>query len=584
MQSLSSTYTQEATSSSGNSQRIELRVQYPAQEERMPHPLPVIPDEDVIIPAAYRCNAERRALIHRITTTVTDETAAFSNVLLPLAQLDDEQSQLKEVTKALRFASTRNKTQNAACTAERIWNDYLVEEAQPDQLYHLVCAVAAKDEPLGPESRRILNQRLQWYRNHGLIGVDAKTRRDFIETRHRISQLCTRFSRSQQEIDGNYLLFSTSDLHGVCQEKVARLPFTADGRRIVPLTPAFYNIIMMQAHSSDTRRRMYTAGAQRCPENIDVFRETILLRNDNAKRLGYATHADARLQERMMPSVPAAHQMLTTLGDKLLPLSNDYYDDLRDRKAQTDKGGIKLNDWDFQYLHGLGDAEGIKLEAQLQEYFPFDQTVNATLNKIMDLFQLEARQLSTEGVAGHVWAPDITVYSVWDTQQGAFIGYLYLDLHDRPNKHKGNQTINIQPGYVRPDGQRTYPATCLIASFRPRMLDGIPLLSHANVITVFHELGHALHDLLSRTSHSCFHGHRVCLEFGEAIGTLMENWAWHHDGVGVHYTRVSQEARRAWTDRHPGVDLPEAHIPRALLETLAERRRKRRICATLTQV
>lgn len=582
MQSLSTTYTQQTPS--GSSQRIELRVQSP---ERLPQALPIIPDEDVIIPAAHRCNAQRRALIHRIATTVTDETAAFANVLLPLAQLEDEQSQLKEVTRALRFASTRNKTQNTACTAERIWNDYWIKEAQPDQLYRLVCAVAAKDEPLGPESRRILNQRVQWYRSHGLMGLDAKTRRDFIETRHRISQLCARFHRSQQEIDGSYLFFSTLDLHGVCQDKVARLPFTADGRRIVPLICAFYSLIMTQAHSSDTRRRMYAAWAQRCPENVDIFRETITLRGSNAKRLGYANHAEARLQERMMPSVAAAQQMLTTLGDKLLPLSNEYYDDMRDRKSQTDKGGIKLDDWDFPYLHGLGDAEDMALEAQLYEYFPFDQTVKAILDKVMGLLELEAQQLSAEAVARHVWAPDIAVYSVWDTQQRAFVGYLYLDLHDRPNKHKGNQTINIQPGYVRPDGERIFPSTCIITSFRPRMLDGVPLLNHANVITVFHELGHALHDLLSRTSHSRFHGHRVCVEFGEAIGMLMENWAWHrdfNDNVGVHYTRVSDEARRAWTDRHPNKDLPEAQIPQHLLETIAEKRRKRRSFATLSQV
>lgn len=85
------------------------------------------------------------------------------------------------------------------------------------------------------------------------------------------------------------------------------------------------------------------------------------------------------------------------------------------------------------------------------------------------------------------------------------------------------------------------------------------------------ELGHCMHDLLARTKYQQFHGYNVCLEFGEAIGIMLENWAWMKEvlcALGCHYTRLDPNFSDEWKETHPGKDLPPEKISDLLLAPL----------------
>ena len=91
----------------------------------------------------------------------------------------------------------------------------------------------------------------------------------------------------------------------------------------------------------------------------------------------------------------------------------------------------------------------------------------------------------------------------------------------------------------------------------------------------FAELGHAMHDLLARTKYEMFHGYGVCLEFGEAIGMMLENWCWMPDqlkAISRHYTRIDPKYMSAWQQENRGSTLPPETIPDELLFNLIQRR------------
>jgi metallopeptidase MepB len=126
------------------------------------------------------------------------------------------------------------------------------------------------------------------------------------------------------------------------------------------------------------------------------------------------------------------------------------------------------------------------------------------------------------------WHEDVKIFSVWDDEGegGSFVGYLYLDLHPRPGKYGHAANFSLQPGYLYPNGTRRYPATALVCNFSKPTATKPSLLKHDEVVTLFHELGHGIHDLAGRTKYSRFHGTSVVRDFVEAPSQMLENWCW----------------------------------------------------------
>ena len=126
------------------------------------------------------------------------------------------------------------------------------------------------------------------------------------------------------------------------------------------------------------------------------------------------------------------------------------------------------------------------------------------------------------------WHEDVKIFSVWDDEGegGGFVGYLYLDLHPRPGKYGHAANFSLQPGYILPNGTRRYPATALVCNFSKPTETKPSLLKHDEVVTLFHELGHGIHDLAGRTKYSRFHGTSVVRDFVEAPSQMLENWCW----------------------------------------------------------
>lgn len=179
-------------------------------------------------------------------------------------------------------------------------------------------------------------------------------------------------------------------------------------------------------------------------------------------------------------------------------------------------------------------------EIQVAEYFPLLPTISAMLRFFGHLFGLEfveikededRQNVSPTGQASDVvWDESVILYAVWDddsqgTDRG-FVGYLYLDLYPRPGKYGHAFCATPRFGFQRPDGTRCYPATCLIANITKPTSSKPSLLKHGEVVTLLHELGHGMHDLVSRTTYSRFHGISVVRDFVEAPSQMLENWCW----------------------------------------------------------
>ncbi|KDN68600.1 putative peptidase family M3 [Colletotrichum sublineola] len=137
-------------------------------------------------------------------------------------------------------------------------------------------------------------------------------------------------------------------------------------------------------------------------------------------------------------------------------------------------------------------------QEKIAEYFPLQHTVSHMLSIFKTLFGFVFHNKG--GHQEHVWHDEVLLFSVWDDVEqggGGFIGYLYLDLFPREGKTTGAANFNVVPGYTREDDSRQYPATALVCDVSRPTTESPSLLRHDEVVTLFHELGHAIHDLVA---------------------------------------------------------------------------------------
>ena len=204
----------------------------------------------------------------------------------------------------------------------------------------------------------------------------------------------------------------------------------------------------------------------------------------------------------------------------------------------------ELYKWDRPYYTRLFKEKKYAVDnLKIAEYFPLHPVVTAMLKLFGDLFGFvfielkddeDRAKISPTGKASDLtWHEDVILYSVWndDDAGGEFVGYLYLDLHPRPGKYGNAQCYGLQLGFSHPDGQRQYPSTVLITNFTKPTKEKPSLLHHNELVMLFHELGHGMHDLSGRSQYSRFHGAETVGDFNEAPSQMLENWCWDTAGL-----------------------------------------------------
>ena len=166
-------------------------------------------------------------------------------------------------------------------------------------------------------------------------------------------------------------------------------------------------------------------------------------------------------------------------------------------------------------------------DQKVAEYFPLDHTISSMLRIFETLFGLEFVEVTD--ASKNVWHPDTKQFRVYNEKPAAggaeqtFVGWLYLDLHPRDGKYGHAANFNLQPGFTGRDGRRRHPATALVCNFSKPTPTKPSLLKHDEVVTLFHELGHGIHDLAAATHYSRFHGTNVVRDFVEAPSQMLES-------------------------------------------------------------
>ncbi|KAI8931158.1 hypothetical protein NX059_011511 [Plenodomus lindquistii] len=522
------------------------------------------------------------------------DSASFASVLLPGAHDDNKMAIEAHIIGFYNAVSTNKELRDASSEAEQLLDDFGIESSMREDVFNLVDAVLKKGEKLDPESQRLLEKEHKSYIRNGLSLPAGEKRDRFKEIKQRLSQISIAFGKNLNEENGG-LWFTPEELDGVPEDVVSGLKKgEGENEGKLWLTFKYPDLFptLKYATNAETRKTVFVANENKCPENVALFREAILLRDEAARILGYDNHAQFRIEDKMAKTTKTVDDFLADLRVRLAPGGEKEIEKLKELKKQDTKErgltgplteGYYL--WDNRYYDRLMLEKDYQLDHQvIAEYFPLQTTIQGMLKIFEELFGLvfveivgeEDRAALAEGGKGSdiVWHPDVQIFSVWDDEgEGSgFVGYLYLDLFPRDGKYGHAANFNLQPGYIDENGKRRYPATALVCNFSKPTPKKPSLLKHEEVVTLFHELGHGIHDLVSRTTYARFHGTNTVRDFVEAPSQMLENWCWTPSqlrSLSHHYSYLSPDYEAAYlSSTTTATKKPAEKIPNSLVANL----------------
>ena len=282
------------------------------------------------------------------------------------------------------------------------------------------------------------------------------------------------------------------------------------------------------AENRDLREEIYRAMFMRCNrgneyDNKEIVAEMLDLRIERANLLGYPTHADYVLTERMAGEPGNVYDLLLQIWDPALQKAKEEAAMMQEM-IHEEGGAFQLESWDWWYY-----AEKIRQsrydidEEELRQYFSLEAVKEGLFSVVNNLFGLTF-ELRDDLPAYH---EEVLAYEVKD-RDGSHVGILYMDFHPRPGKRSGAWSTSIRKQHVK-DGQFVHPVQLIVMNFTRPTGDQPALLSFDEAETFFHEFGHALHSLLSECNYLTVSGTSVARDFVELPSQIMENWQSHPD-------------------------------------------------------
>ncbi len=402
--------------------------------------------------------------------------------------------------------------------------------------------------PRNAGEARLLNRTVRLFERNGLALPDdrlAVVRQNKAE----LATLETRFLANLNN-DNTTLEFSGEELAGVPPEALSTFTKTGKGTYLVTTKYPDFAAVMSNAENASTRKTISIAYANRqAAPNTKLLEDAIVLREKIAQELGYKTWADYRIDGRMAGSRENVENFLGQLRAPLEQKTRGELATLLAIKRQRDPSATGVNAWDVAYLNEqLRKQQYLLDDEAIRPYFPLDPM----LTKIFGQYEGPLGIRFSEVKDAKVWADGVKLYRIDNATTGKPIAYLYLDLHPREGKVNGGQMYPITSGRAGPGAMYSVPVVAILANFRGPDGDKPSLLSHEDVVTLFHELGHTFHATLTRAPYATLSGSNVEWDFVEAPSQALEEWAWQPqvlDGISGLYTDPSKKLPADLRDR-----------------------------------
>jgi oligopeptidase A len=491
-------------------------------------------------PAIDSLLAEARAEVQRLLAE--NRRYSWENLIAPLETSDDK------IHKAWSPVSHLNSVVNSdalraaynACLPKL--SEYATEMGQNEQLFEAYRAIAESPEfaQLDAAQRKIVDNALRDFQLSG-VALDADKKGRFKDICQELSQLASRFEENLLDATNGWtkLVSDREQLAGLPDNTLTLARQTAAQQQqegwLLTLQFPSYIAVMTYADSRELRRELYEAYATRASDmgpnagrwdNGGIMEKILALRHEKARLLGFNNYAELSLATKMADEPRQVVAFLEDLAVKALPQAHRDLRELR-RFAQEEHGVGDLQAWDIGYYAEKMRQHYYRLSQEdVKQYFPITHVLPGLFAVVRKLYGLDIAEIEDFDR----WHSDVRFFAIRD-RYGELRGQFYLDLYARPKK-RGGAWMDDCVGRRKRDGEIQTPVAFLTCNFTPPVGNDPALLTHDEVLTLFHEFGHGLHHMLTKIDYLGVSGiGGVEWDAVELPSQFMENWCWEREAL-----------------------------------------------------
>lgn len=468
------------------------------------------------------------------------EAPNFNNVILDLELCSEKVDLISSIFFNLYSAETNDELSKLAKEFSPILTEFGNDLILDQKLFEKVKVVYEKVESLNlsTEEKTLLIKRYrEFVRNGALLNEEQKKKLREID--NELSKLTVEFSEHVLAETNNFemALSQKEELEGLPESYLEAAQEAAkskglENKWLITLDYPSYGPFMTYSCRRDLREKLYTAYGSRAfkegkNDNRGIVKKIAALRYERANLLGFKSHSDYILQERMAENANKVLDFLNELIDYSKPAAYREMKELTEF-AKKNNGPQTLEAWDFSYWLEKYKQEKFDLsDEMLKPYFKLENVLSGVFEVARRLYGLEYKKV--DGIP--VYHKDVEVFEVKDAT-GQFLGLFYGDFFPRPGKRNGAWMTSFK-GQKKINGVDYRPHISIVCNFTKPTPTKPSLLTFNEVTTLFHEFGHSLHGMLSDCQFESVSGTNVYWDFVELPSQIMENWAYEKDCLDI---------------------------------------------------
>ncbi|EDY87291.1 oligopeptidase A [gamma proteobacterium HTCC5015] len=496
-----------------------------------------------VVPAIKQRLDECRQTVDAVIRAHADKAPTWDSFVEPLDLAEDALERSWSPVGHLNSVMNSEALREAYDQCLPLLSEYATEMGQHEGLFKLTQALVDSKEFEGysQAQKRSLENSLRGFRLSG-IALDKDKQQRFKAIEQSLSELSSKFEQNLLDAtnDWSMLIEDPDQLSGLPESALGLMAQSAKAEDksgwLLTLQPPCYIAVMTYADNRELRETLYRAfntrassleknGGER--DNAPIIDQILALRHEKAQLLGFANYAEYSLDTKMAESPDEVSEFLEQLVTKSRPQAQNEFEALQ--SFASEQGQSSLKAWDVPYWSEKRQQAEYQLDQEaLKPWFPAMNVIQGLFDVVERLYGLHIRE--QQGVS--VWHDDVTFYDIVDGE-GQKRGQFYLDLYARKDKRGGAWMDVCSSRYKKPNGLQ-YPVAYLTCNATPAIEGKPALLTHDEVITLFHEFGHGLHHMLTQVDVPGVSGiSGVEWDAVELPSQFMENWCWEREALDL---------------------------------------------------
>ena len=430
------------------------------------------------------------------------ENKTYENFVKPYEEVGECISDF--VTPIFHIDSVKNSeiTQKVYEECLPLISNYETEISQNDNIYRSLKDIQDKSKiSLNDIQKKVLENEIKDFKLSG-CHLNNEKKETLKNLNLKLSELSHKFSQNILNATNAYemIIENFEDVKEIPKSDLELASFEEDGKTKYKFTLQMpsYIAYITYGSSREKREEIYKAYCTRAPENGKIIEEILKLKDEMVKILGFENYASYSLATKMAKN---EQDVVSFLEELALKGKDRAKEEINEIKEYAKKDGIiDINSFDLAYYSEKLKKEKYDLDEEFyRPYFEQNSVLNGFFNFLNEVFNIKFTKTEAQS-----WDENAKVYDI--SENGKIIARIFIDLEARKEKRGGAWMNNWHSYYIDKDGQEHLPTAYIVCNF-PQSSDTTPsLLRHSDVVTLFHEMGHALHHLLSKVPEAMVSG------------------------------------------------------------------------------